>query len=71
MTNFFYILLQKSTRFHAKQPHFEERSIAKSKLAEGTLRDPDPVMPRLDKNGLMAGSAERCENRTEQVSWHG
>ncbi|KAN0121318.1 hypothetical protein V8E52_003906 [Russula decolorans] len=35
-----------------------------------TLRLPlDPVMPRLDKNGLMAGSAERCENITEQVSW--
>ena len=51
----------------------EERSIAKSKglgqkfprYVYGHL---DPVMPRLDKNGLIAGSAERCENITENRS---
>jgi hypothetical protein len=51
----------------------QERSIAKSKLAEGpnfsTLRDPDPVMPKLDKNGLMAGSAERCERTGQAAAW--
>ena len=46
----------------------------KIQVAEGpknchvTLRYLDPVMPRLDKNGLMAGSAECCEKRSAEAA---
>jgi hypothetical protein len=59
---FFLILLiaKKGTRFHEKQPHFEgievHCKIQGPKIS--TVRYPDPVMPKRDKNGLMAGSAE-------------
>jgi hypothetical protein len=48
----------------------KERSINVILLAQAELGQKipryaiGPVMPRLDKNGLMAGSAERCENRS-------
>ena len=66
MTNTFYC--KKVTRFQ----EFQGRSSAEAHYCKIQVDEAKhshvyylyPVMPRLDKNGFMAGSAECCENRS-------
>ena len=67
MTNLFYFLLviaikapgsMKSSHNRGRRGSLQNPSDRGAKISHVALRYVDPVMPRLDKFGLMAGSAE-------------